>query len=195
MANILDIHVLGSGGFAKEFVSDIRNNSQYRVAGVWSDVPFNNDHYSEFYRGTIADAASMLTQKDNVIMAIAHSQDKKTILEKMGGPDAVNWINYIASTAVVSPDVTLGKGNIISHFAVLGADAVLEDFVFISAGSMVGHDSRIGKFTTVFPQCLVAGFAHVGEACVIGAQCVIFPHTTVPANTEVRAKSRYRNIS
>lgn len=185
------IHIIGSGGLAKEIISYIIDEKprRYEILGVWSDEPFNNESYSIYHKGSIQDAINNIKSDENLLLCVASPKSKRIILKKIDEKSAFNWINYIHPTAIVSSMSSIGKGCIITPQCIITSDAILHDFIFINTGSVVGHDSEINSFSTLFPNTEVCGDCVLGTDCVLGIGVYVVPGVKLPDGTRVRAGS------
>ena len=107
-------------------------------------------------------------------------------------------VSYVASTADVSPDVTIGdncyvgRGNIIEPFTTIGSD------VTIWSGCQIGHGSSIGDHTfiashavvagdvTIEPHCFIGLNATIRDSVTIARECVVGAGTVILRNTRER---------
>lgn len=185
---MIDVHIIGSGGLAKEMVSYIcdETNPRYNVVGVWGDEPFNNPAYMKYYRGTIDDALEQLSGEP-AFLGIASPRGKRAVVEKLGA--AVSWISYVHPGSVVSSMAKIGKGVVITPWVIVTSDAEISDYVFMNSGAVVGHDSFVGEYSTMFPNTEVCGDCTVGKGVVIGIGAYLVPGVSLPDNTKVRAGS------
>lgn len=116
---------------------------------------------------------------------------------------------YLARSAVVVGDVTLGSGCNIWHHAVLRGDVApirlgervnvqdgavlhcdmdvpltIDDDVSIGHGALV-HGARIGSGTLIGMGAIVLGRSEVGQGCLIAAGAVVPPGMRVPPGSVV----------
>ena len=185
---MIDVHIIGSGGLAKELISYIIDevSPRYNIVGVWGDDPFNNERYMDYYRGTIKEASENLNGA-MAFVGIANPRGKRAVVEQLG--DSVEWISYSHPSAVVSSMAFIGKGVVITPQVIVTSDAQIMDFVFINSGGVVGHDSVVGECTTLFPNTEVCGDCVVGKDVIIGIGAYLVPGVVLPDNTKVRAGS------
>jgi sugar O-acyltransferase (sialic acid O-acetyltransferase NeuD family) len=185
---MIDVHIIGSGGLAKELISYIVDEAQprYNIVGVWGDDPFNNARYMDYYRGTVKDAAEHLNG-ESAFLGIASPRGKCSVVEQLA--TKVKWISYSHPSAIVSSMASIGKGVVITPLVIVTSDAVIKDYVFINTGGVVGHDSIVDEYTTLFPNTEVCGDCVVGKSVIIGIGANIIPGVVLPDNTKVRAGS------
>ncbi|PHM66553.1 UDP-3-O- glucosamine N-acyltransferase [Xenorhabdus stockiae] len=79
----------------------------------------------------------------------------------------------IHSSAVISPEATLGRNVAIGANAVIESGVVLGDNVIIGAGCFVGKNTRIGTGTRLWANVSVYHNVEMGEQCLIQSGAVI----------------------
>ncbi len=96
----------------------------------------------------------------------------------------------IAPTAVLAPDVQLGKGVSLGHHAVVGSGAKLGDQVCVGANSVIGERCELGADTEI--KDLVCLYPDT----VVGARCIIHSGARIGVDGfgYVVEKDRHRKI-
>ena len=89
------------------------------------------------------------------------------------------FINLIHPTALIAPDVKLGKGIFIFVNSVVSVGASIKDFVTANAFVLVGHDAVIGRGCSLNPGAMVTGNVRLCR----GVQMAT--HTSVAPGNEV----------
>ncbi|MBC8944077.1 MULTISPECIES: UDP-3-O-(3-hydroxymyristoyl)glucosamine N-acyltransferase [Xenorhabdus] len=79
----------------------------------------------------------------------------------------------IHSSAVISPEATLGRNVAIGANAVIESGVVLGDNVIIGAGCFIGKNVRIGTETRLWANVSVYHNVEIGEQCLIQSGAVI----------------------
>ena len=188
---MIDVHIIGSGGLAKELISYMIDErpKRYAVAGVWADDNFNNSLYDVFYRGKLADVAKALQPGNNVIMSVAKPSLKRDIRKRVDPTNTLNWVTYVHPSSVVSSYAVIGVGCVITPQAIVTADAKLGDFVFMNTGSVIGHDAVVGDYSTLYPNTEVCGDCELGSDCVLGIGAFVVPGVSLASGIRVGAGS------
>ena len=116
---------------------------------------------------------------------------------------------YLASTAVVAGDVSIGEGSSIWFGTVLRGDierirvgkftniqdnatihvmgdrpTIIGDYVTIGHNAIV-HCGKIGNNCLIGMGSIILGYTEIGDNCVIGAGSLITQHKKIPANSLV----------
>jgi sugar O-acyltransferase (sialic acid O-acetyltransferase NeuD family) len=188
---MIDIHIVGAGGLAKELISYIIDEKpqRYKIVGVWADENFNSPRYDSFYIGNLSEAAERLTILDNLLLAIAKPSIKRKVRSQIDPINKLNWLTYVHPSAVVSSYAGIGKGCIITPQAIVTSDAKLGEFVFMNTGSVIGHDAVLGDYSTLFPNTEVCGDCTLGTDCILGIGAFLVPGVALATGTRVSAGS------
>jgi acetyltransferase-like isoleucine patch superfamily enzyme len=93
--------------------------------------------------------------------------------------------NAIDSTAKLSADTRIGRGNVISAFCFFGPGTVMGDNNFISAFNSFDHHSVIGSDTCTGPGCIASGTVKIGNRVRLGTGIFIEPNLELGDNTQV----------
>jgi len=117
------------------------------------------------------------------------------ILSNAGKKPKIHSTAYIAPTATVSGDVTIGAGCAIMHGAIvtaegapvsIGADCVVMENAVIKAsgGSALQFPCTIGERCIVGAHALVSG-ATIQKGCAIGSGARIYNGVTIQSNSRI----------
>jgi len=113
------------------------------------------------------------------------------------------WINidgnYIHKTAIVFPNVKLGKGNWIGAYTVIGSNGEIrgknqnefEGFVTIGDNNVISELVTIQRpfectSTVIGSNNIIMAHAHVGHDVVIGDNCEICTHAVIGGYTTIK---------
>jgi carbonic anhydrase/acetyltransferase-like protein (isoleucine patch superfamily) len=121
------------------------------------------------------------------------------ILSSGGKKPKIHSNAYVAPTAVVSGDVTIGAGCAVLHGAVvaaegapvtIGSDCVVMEHAVVKAsgGNALKFPCTIGEGCMIGPGAFVAG-ATLQKGCAVGSGARIYNGVTVQSNARVPANS------
>jgi len=79
----------------------------------------------------------------------------------------------VHSSAVVAPDVVMGRGVSIGPHVSVARGSEIGDGVVIGAGCVLGREVTVGRETLLHPRVVVEDRCRVGEGCVLHAGAVI----------------------
>jgi len=79
----------------------------------------------------------------------------------------------IHSSAVVAPDVVVGRGASIGPHVSVAEGSTIGDGVVIGAGCALGRGVKVGRKTLLHPRVVIEDRCRIGEGCVLHAGVVI----------------------
>jgi len=181
--------IIGAGDHAREVAEILRHQLQrhllfellgfvveeYGYLGAKSKVPVLGD-WSWLEKADKSDLA--------VICAIGSPATRKRLVERARSI-GLSFINAISPSAYVSPDATLGQGNMIFPSAVVSTNTLIHDHTIINFAATISHDSEVQSFATIAPGVHVAGNVLLGEGCCLGIGSTVIPRASVGAWTTV----------
>ena len=107
----------------------------------------------------------------HAIVAIGDNATRKRVSERV----MHRFANAVHRSALLSPNCSLGGGNMILHGAIVQAMATIGNHVIINTGAQVDHDCVIGDFVHIAPGVTLCGAVSVGGGTLIGAGATITP--------------------
>ena len=184
--------ILGAGGFGREIYNLAKKcagyGSGYEIKGFIDDDLNALDEF-EGYPPIIGTIKDYHVLKDDVFVnSLGDVQTKKkcitSILDKGGA-----FINLIHPLAIVSKNVTLGKGCIVDPFVSIGADTVIGDYILIQNGAVVGHDVTIGNWSRIDCYVVLVGGVTIGSEVCVHTGAIINQKVTIEKGARVGALS------
>lgn len=164
---------IGAGGHAKVIIDILRLNGEFDLIGLIDSDPSRvgdqvlgipvlggDDQLESLYRDGVRHAFLG-------IASLSKTENNKRIFERISklGFDIVKVIH---PSAVVSSDVTIGRGSRIFGGAVINPGTILGENVVVNTGAIIDHDCMIGDHSQVAPGAGLAGSVTVGECSIIG---------------------------
>ena len=167
-----EVIVIGAGGHGR-VVSDIIKQSGDRVLGFLDDADIKN-------LPILGKVGDCIKYKDkHVIIAIGNNEIRKKIAEKY---PMLDYYTAVHPSAVISPDVKIGKGSCVMPLAVINNAAMIGDHCIINTHSTIEHDCVIGDFVHVCPGATLCGTVNVGDNTQIGAGAVVKNNINIAAD-------------
>lgn len=90
-----------------------------------------------------------------------------------GRAQGYRFASYVASRAVVWPDLQIGENCMVFDGAIVQPFARLGDNCIIRSGVLISHDAVVGDHCFVAGRAVIAGNARVADSCVIGLNSTI----------------------
>ena len=174
----MDLVIAGSGGFAKEVHSIVKDINQ--VERKWNILGFiSTGPPGEVIVDTtevIGGDDYVLTRREPmaVLLAIGDTEIRKRLAETYRTNFTIVFPNIIHPTVTYDSDnITLGEGNIIAAGASIAPSVKMGNFNVMNMHVIVAHDTDIGDFCGLNPAVNVSGNVTIGDGCVLGSNAVI----------------------
>lgn len=157
------MYLYGASGHAKVIIDMLQ------ASGIKVEALFDDDK-------TINDLMSIPVMHDwngqsPVVVSIGNNVFRKQIVEKLD----CEFGTVIHSSAVISPNVTIGDGTVVMQGAIIQSSAQVGRHCIVNTGASIDHECVIEDFVHVSPQATLCGNVHVGEGAWIGASAVVIP--------------------
>ncbi len=168
--------ILGAGGHGR-VVAEIA-----QLSGKYTDIAFLDDKAPEAsfpypYVGKCEAFADYLTDYVFVI-AIGNASIRRRLqvdVEYTGG----QIITLIHPAAIISMDVTIGKGTVIMAGAIVNTGAKIGDGVILNTASSVDHDCVVENFCHVSVGAHLCGTVHLGAGTWVAAGATVINNITI----------------
>lgn len=112
--------------------------------------------------------------------------ERREIVDLLEDQDCVT---YVHDSALVFPNVKIGKGSCVANFSSVMQNAVIGDHVFIETYCLVSHNSTIGTNSILHSGTMIAGKTTVGENCMFNFKSAAINNISICDNTVVGAFS------
>jgi len=89
--------------------------------------------------------------------------------------DGFSLFSVQAATAIIGENVVLGRGSIISDFAMVTSDTRIGMGFQCNIYSYIAHDCVVGDFVTLAPRVAVNGRVEIGDGAYLGTGATILP--------------------
>lgn len=122
---------------------------------------------------------------DSAVICIGTSVPARTRLRELCGALGIPLTNAIDRTAVIAPDVELGRGNLICAFCHFGVGTRIGDNNFLSAHNSFDHHNVLGSDIATGPGCMTSGLVTIGDRARFGTGIFIEPHVTIGEGVQV----------
>ena len=161
--------IFGSGGFGRELIRPAQQMLAGRAGPSAWELVFVSDGQGGEILGLSQLSPDVLSDNDEVIIAVGDSRTRKAISERLRVPFGV----LKAPTAIVGPDVEYGEGAVFCDFSMVTASAEIGRHFQCNIYSYVAHDCIIGDYVTFAPKVCCNGNVHIGDGAYIGTGAVL----------------------
>jgi sugar O-acyltransferase (sialic acid O-acetyltransferase NeuD family) len=171
--------LVGASGHARVVMSVIEAQG-HRVVGIFDKntsilsldgVTNEGDYNADMHQG----AKAIVAIGDNKI----RKRISKNLMHQLG--------NAVHPSVQLDRLVTLGKGNVIMHQAVVQRGCQIGAHCIINTKATVDHDCRIDDYVHIGPGATLCGGVSVGEGSLIGVGASVLPGITIGKNVTVGA--------
>ena len=90
-----------------------------------------------------------------------------------------SFTNFIHPSAIISPDVNLGEGNIILENVIIEPDVSIGNANLIFGGCQIGHGSSVKDYSTFASRVLLSSSDQIGDHCYFGDGSIVSPNVTL----------------
>jgi len=191
---VLKIAIIGARGFAREvldvFEACNRQSAVYEVLGYVVEREFGRP-------GSVINDKPILGDFDwlqkhaadvSVICGLGNPQVRRQLILR-ATEAGCNFCNAIHPTAVLTPRITMGIGNVITAGCILTNQIRIGNQVHLNLDCTIGHDVVMEDYVTLAPGVHVSGNVTLEEGCVVGTGANIIEGVKIGAWSIVGAGS------
>ncbi len=173
------IIILGAGGYAQQLLWVINQISSKEVIGFVDETITEEGRYNDLpIRKTLELYENERNAKNfKLICATGNIPLRKRWVETY--QNDYEFTTVIDPSALVSPDINIGKNVIILGQTVCSVECVIEDHVNINWFCLISHHTRVGSYTNISSGVRLTGHARIGQFCDIGTNVTIIPQKKV----------------
>lgn len=168
------IVIIGAGGLASEIADIFFHNNNKQLLGYIIDPEYGNPGTIVNNLPVLGDFSWLEDKKKEVkaIIGIGNPKDRKIISERLKKLN-IDLVTIIHKKAIITKEVRIGKGVIITAGCVLTNNITIKDNVLINLNSTIGHDCIINEHVVISPGSNISGKVIVNEGCYIGTNSTI----------------------
>ena len=158
------IYIYGASGQGK-VIAEILTAAKVDFDAFIDDKPLLG-----FFNKTVA-SPSIITQDDNLLIAIGDNKTRKLISEKWKGN---KFLIAQHPSAIISPSATVHEGTVMMANVTINASSYIGKHVIVNTNASIDHDCEISDYVHICPNVALAGNVSVGEGTQVGiGSCVI----------------------
>lgn len=179
-----DVLVYGSRKLGEMLYADAQNHKNFNIVGFVVDASYINGdpHDSGLPLVAFESVEDQYPPEGYDMIVLTASFDKMRFRDSLYNKAVAKGYdlrNYISPSAIVSPDVIIGKNNIIMEMAYLGPSGKLGNSNIIRQMVYIGHDFTIGDKNVFAPKVSVGGDSRIGNSSYIGIGSTILNNKTI----------------
>lgn len=169
MNNKKNIILIGAGGFAKSVIDSL-DEKIYKIEGFLDDIK----------GGTHLGYPILSNNLDNIdekgkccyFIAIGDNKKRKHWYNELT-KRKLEIINVIDETAILSSNITYGRGLFVGKLAVINSDVRIGENVIINTKALLEHGVRVSSHSNISTNVTLNGDVQIGENSFIGSSSVV----------------------
>ncbi len=168
--------ILGAGGHGRVGAEIAQ------LSGKYTDIAFLDDKAPETsfpypYMGKCEEFADYLNDYDFFIAIgnVSIRRRLQTEVEEASG----RIITLIHPAAIISKDVTIGKGTVVMAGAIVNTGTKIGDGVILNTASSVDHDCIVEDYCHVSVGAHLCGTVHLGAGTWVAAGAIVINNVTI----------------
>ena len=173
--------LIGAGGFAKSVIDSI-DEKRYSIEGFIDNIK-NGSHLG--YKIFASNLDELENREDYCYFIAIGDNEKRTYWYKEVVKRNLDIINVIDKTAILSENITFGRGIFIGKLAIINNDARIGENVVINTKALIEHGCRVGNNVNISTIFVLNGDVVVKDNCFIGSSSVINGQITIEKNSIV----------
>lgn len=128
------------------------------------------------------------TQAFIALGSIKSTKQREKIYQKASAI-GFKFPNIIDPSAILSKEISLGKGIFIGKKAVINSGSTIGDMSIINTGAIIEHDCQIGNFSHIAVSAVICGGCEIGDSTFVGANTTIIQGVKIGMNCIIGAGS------
>lgn len=186
------IILIGGGGHCKGIIDIIENNGLFDIVGI-IDLKENigKKVCGIEIIGTDDDLYKVRKEISDAFISIGSIGDvkrRKEIYKKLRQLE-FNIPIIKDKSAMISKNVKIGSGSLISKGVIINSDAVIGENCIINSGAIIEHDCKIGDFVHIAPGSVICGGVSIKNDSHIGAGATILQYKNIGKDSIIGAGS------
>lgn len=177
--------LIGAGGFSKSVIDSI-DEKMYKIEGFIDDIkggshlgyPILSNNLDKIYE----------TGKYCYFIAIGDNKKRKYWYNEIVKRN-LEIINVIDRTAIISSNITYGRGLFVGKLAVINNDVRIGENVIVNTKALLEHGVRVGSHSNISTNSVINGDVCIGHSCFIGSSSVINGQLTIGTNSIIGSGS------
>lgn len=204
----MNIAIIGSGGFAKEVLTIIRDindrmqvnceclqvydNQENTGGGKYNILGFVSDNVGEIINGIPVIGTDEIINEAKeplaLIFGIGDPRLKEKIRKKYTNP-LVTFPSIIHPNVVIGDrtHVSIGQGCVICAGTILTTNIVIGDFVTLNLLTTIGHDTVIKDYCSFMPGVNISGEVNCEKNVYMGTGAKVINQVNIGENTIIGA--------
>jgi sugar O-acyltransferase (sialic acid O-acetyltransferase NeuD family) len=183
--------LIGAGDQSREaidvFAEANAAGAAWEVLGVLVEPGHHPEGYEPGGTPILGDIEWLAGREDVEVICAVGAPELRRRLVQRAKQHGARFCTLIHPSAVVSENVLVGAGTLISAGCVVTCQARLGEHVHLQVHSSIHHDAVLGDFATLTPGVRVCGHVRVGEGAWFGVSASVVDRVEIGAWSRVGA--------
>lgn len=180
-----DLILIGAGGFAKSVIDSI-DEKRYNIIGFVDDIKSGTHLGYKILANKLEDVENK--EIYSYFIAIGDNTKRTYWYNKIIEND-LEIINVIDRTAILSTNITYGRGIFVGKLAIINSDVRIGENVILNTKSLLEHGVRVGNNSNISTNTAVNGDVQIGNNCFVGSSSVVNGQITIGDNSIIGSGS------
>ncbi|WP_027187597.1 acetyltransferase [Desulfovibrio cuneatus] len=185
------IWIIGGGGFAAECHMYLSERMKYEPGIVFGGFLATSHMLGQYgleglFKGHYND--HVFEPHDSIILGIGNAEVRNTLFYEFVAR-RVNFYTLIALSAQVSPQASIGRGNVFCPHVCISPGVTIGDGNIFNIATIIGHDASVGNFNVLSTHCAITGYAKMENENFFGIYAGMLPHSRIGSRCTIGAGS------
>lgn len=185
--------IVGASGHASVILESVELSLSYQIVGLidsFKPIGSRCAGYEVIGRLDTVEQLASRSLVDGFIVGIGDNVIRRTVQRAvLTVCPALEPINAIHPSAILSPRVRMGRGVAVMAGAVINCNTTLGDGCFVNTNASLDHDNTLGEYCCVQPGACTGGNVAIGELSMVGLGAIIIQGITIGRNSVIGAGS------
>ena len=187
-----EIILIGGGGHCKSVIDVIEREGRFKIAGIVDKPELLGSNVLGYpIIGNDSDLGDLAKKYEYALITVGQikSPSLRIKLFDLAINAGFTLPNIISPNAYVSKHLTIGKGVVVMHNAMVNASASIGDNCIINSKVLIEHDCQISKHCHISTNATINGGVIVQSGCFIGSGVITKESITIGKNSFIKAGS------
>ena len=183
----MNVVIFGTGGHSEVILDILLENRDFNFLGFICEYSSKKKHcgYPILTSEVNLNEFKSLNIEGGIVGLGDNSRRLKVVKKIKENIPTFNFINVIANSSYISPNVTMGCGNFIEPNSTIKTGTVINDHCIINSNCSVGHHCEIKNFSSIAPGCMIGGNVKIEESAAICIGSSVKEKITIGENSVV----------
>lgn len=187
-----NIILIGGGGHCHSVIDVIEQEGRFRIKGIVDKTkPLGSSVLGYPVIGNDNDLDNLVKKYQYALITVGQIKSPSLRIKLFDLAVKAGFIlpTIVSPNAYVSKYVTLGKGVIVMHDALINVNTIISENCIVNSKALIEHDCQIFKHCHISTNVTINGGVTIKEGCFIGSGVVTKESITIDENSFIKAGS------